>query len=244
MAVPLVLIVEDDPAIRELVGFHLVRAGMEVVSASGAAEARAACLQRCPDVVVLDLMLPDGSGWDLCREIGERSGPDQVRPGVLMLTALGAEADRVAGLELGADDYVAKPFSPRELVARVRAVLRRREPPRPRGPAPAAASTDPLRIGPLTIERRRVQASVGGRPVPLTATEFRLLCALAEAAGEVRSRDALLDVVWGPDFFGDRRTVDVHVRHIREKLEQSGAGGLLQTVRGFGYRLQAGGDEG
>ncbi len=240
---PLVLIVEDDPAIRELVGFHLGRAGMEVVAASGAAEARAACLQRWPDVVVLDLMLPDGNGWDLCRELGERAGPGQVRPAVLMLTALGSEADRVAGLELGADDYVAKPFSPRELVARVRAVLRRREPARALPPAPAPTTPDPLRVGALTIDRRRVEASVEGRPVILTATEFRLLCALAEAGGEVRSRDALLDLVWGPDFFGDRRTVDVHVRHIREKLEQAGAGGLLQTVRGFGYRLRPGGDE-
>jgi DNA-binding response OmpR family regulator len=243
MSVPLVLIVEDDPAIRELVGFHLRRAGMEAVAVGGAAEARAACVERWPDVVVLDLMLPDGSGWDLCRELAAGSGPERLRPGILMLTALDAEADRVAGLELGADDYVAKPFSPRELVARVRAVLRRRPPAGPPGDAGTPGGAEPLRIGPLSIDRRRVEAAVGGRPVPLTATEFRLLAALAEAGGEVRSRDALLDLVWGEDFVGDRRTVDVHVGHIRDKLEHAGAGGLLQTVRGFGYRLRAGDEE-
>ncbi len=243
MPVPLVLVVEDDPAIRELVGFHLARAGMEVVPVGGAGEARDAARRRWPDVVVLDLMLPDGSGWDLCRAFADGGDADHPQPAVVMLTALDAEADRVAGLELGADDYVAKPFSPRELVARVRAVLRRRDPSRqgaaPASSGPAAGAPDPLRVGPLSIDRRRVEAAVGGRVLRLTATEFRLLTALAEAAAEVRSRDDLLDLVWGQDFFGDRRTVDVHIRHIREKLEQAGAGGLLQTVRGFGYRLRA-----
>ena len=224
-----VLVVEDDPAIRELVGFHLTRAGLQAILVEGAAAARAAWGQARPDLVILDLMLPDGSGWDLCRELHAL----EERPAVVMLTALEAEADRVAGLELGADDYVAKPFSPRELIARVRAVLRRRE------PARAPVGADPLlRIGPLQIDRQRVEAAVGGQTVALTATEFRILAVLAEAGGAVRSRDELLDAVWGQDFFGDRRTVDVHIRHIREKLDAVGAGSLLQTVRGFGYRLR------
>jgi DNA-binding response OmpR family regulator len=227
-----VLVVEDDPAIRELLDFHLQRAGMETALAASAAEAGAEIARRAPDVVILDLMLPDGSGWDLCRQL-RAAAPDRAAPAVIMLTALDAEADRVAGLELGADDYVTKPFSPRELVARVRAVLRRREPVRP------SAGAEVLCAGPLQLDRRRVAASVGGRPLPLTATEFRLLGVLAEAGGEVCSRDRLLDAVWGPDYFGDRRTVDVHVRHIREKLAALGAADLVETVRGFGYRLRA-----
>lgn len=157
----LVLIVEDDAAIRELVGFHLARAGFETMSVGTAAAARQEWARRRPDVVVLDLMLPDASGWDLCREL--RVTGDAA---VIMLTALDDEADRITGLELGADDYVTKPFSPRELVARVRAVLRRSSTPR----APAA---EVLQVGELTIDRRRVEAAVRGRPLPLTATEFR-----------------------------------------------------------------------
>jgi DNA-binding response OmpR family regulator len=228
---PVALVVEDDPAIRELVGFHLGRAGLETTLVATAAEARAALARLRPDVVVLDLMLPDGHGLDLCREL-VGGGEPAARPAVVILTALDSEADRVAGLELGADDYVTKPFSPRELVARVRAVLRRHR-------GSAAGEADVLRVGALTVDRRRVEARVGDRVLPLTATEFKILAALAAAGGEVRSRDDLLDAVWGPDFFGDRRTVDVHIRRIREKLEAAGAGGLLTTVRGFGYRLRA-----
>jgi len=226
----LALVVEDDESIRELIGFHLGRAGLEIVLVPTAAAARAEWSRRRPDVVVLDLMLPDASGWDLCREIRAGGGG----PAVIMLTALDEEADRITGLELGADDYVTKPFSPRELVARVRAVLRRSAPPR-------APEVEVLQVGELVIDRPRVQAAVAGRVLPLTATEFKILVTLAHAGGEVCSRDRLLDAVWGEDFFGDRRTVDVHIRHIREKLEAVGTSGLLETVRGFGYRLRAGG---
>ncbi len=227
-----VLVVEDDAAIRELVGFHLGRAGFETVLVGNGAEARQAWGEHPPDVVVLDLMLPDGSGWDLCREL-RAGGGAAGGPAVIMLTALDAEADRITGLELGADDYVTKPFSPRELVARVRAVLRRRATP------PAKRESETLRVGDLLLDRRRVQATLREEPLTLTATEFRILCALAEVAGEVCSRDRLLDAVWGEDFFGDRRTVDVHIRHIREKLDVLGAAARLETVRGFGYRLRA-----
>ncbi len=225
----LALVVEDDESIRELIGFHLARAGLGVVLVPTASAARVEWSRRRPDVVVLDLMLPDASGWDLCRELRAGGGG----PAVIMLTALDDEADRITGLELGADDYVTKPFSPRELVARVRAVLRRSVPPR-------QPETETLQMGDLLIDRPRVQATVGGHSLPLTATEFRILVTLAEAGGEVCSRDRLLDTVWGEDFFGDRRTVDVHIRHIREKLEAVGASELLETVRGFGYRLRAG----
>ena len=230
------LIVEDDARIRELVAFHLGRAGFEIAQAATAAEARSAWTQRAPDVVILDLMLPDASGWDVCRELREGS-VSFGHPAVIMLTALDAEADRITGLELGADDYVTKPFSPRELVARVRAVLRRREPARPEG-------ADVTRIGAVSIHRRRVEASVNGKVLPLTATEFRILAALADAGGEVCSRDRLLDVVWGQDFYGDRRTVDVHIRRIREKLSAVDAEDALETVRGFGYRLRGEGGKG
>ena len=232
-----VLVVEDDDAIRELVAFHLARAGMQPVAVATGAAARQEWQRLRPDAVVLDLMLPDASGWDLCREIREQA-QTLGKPAVIMLTALNEEADRIAGLELGADDYVTKPFSPRELVARVRAVLRRRESPRPE--APPADDPDVVRAGPMVIDRRRVEATVAGKPLQLTATEFRILAALAEVGGEVCSRDRLLDTVWGQDFFGDRRTVDVHIRHIREKLERAGVPELLETVRGFGYRLKVG----
>ncbi len=235
-----VLVVEDDDAIRELVAFHLTRAGLQPVAVATGAAAREEWSRLRPDAVILDLMLPDGSGWDLCRELREQ-GPALGRPAVIMLTALNEEADRIAGLELGADDYVTKPFSPRELVARVRAVLRRRDGAAAGGAATAPAEDpDVLRLGDLVVDRRRVEVTIGGRPLQLTATEFRILGVLAEAGGEVCSRDRLLDSVWGQDFFGDRRTVDVHIRHIREKLEAAGAPDLLETVRGFGYRLRGG----
>ncbi len=232
-----VLVVEDDQAIRELVTFHLTRAGMQPVAVATGAAARQQWQRLRPDAVVLDLMLPDASGWDLCREIREQAQA-LGRPAVILLTALNEEADRIAGLELGADDYVTKPFSPRELVARVRAVLRRRE--GPRGQAPPPADPEVLHLGPLVLDRRRIEVTVAGTPLQLTATEFRILAVLAEAGGEVCSRDRLLDSVWGQDFFGDRRTVDVHIRHIREKLERAGIPDLLETVRGFGYRVKAG----
>ncbi len=228
-----VLIVEDDPTIAELVAFHLGRAGFEPEVAGRAADARARLERRLPEVVVLDLMLPDAGGLDLCRELS-RLDP-ATRPAVIILTALAEEADRITGLELGADDYVTKPFSPRELVARVRAVLRRRQPVAREG---ADGDDAPLRRGPLVLDRRRVEASFAGQALLLTATEYRLLSTLAEAGGEVCSRDRLLDAVWGPDHFGDPRTVDVHVRHIREKLAAAGGAEVLETVRGFGYRLR------
>jgi DNA-binding response OmpR family regulator len=183
--------------------------------------------------VLLDLMLPDGSGLELCRQI-RAAGAEAGWPGLIMVTALNEESDRVVGLEMGADDYITKPFSPRELVARVRAVLRRRQ-----GPAESGGSV-PRRLGTLTVDPERLRVTVGEQPVEaLTPTEFRILAALFDAGGRVLSRQQLIDRVWGADFYGDLRTVDVHIRHIREKLARSGAGELVETVRGFGYRLAA-----
>lgn len=234
-----VLVVDDDDAISELVVFHLQRAGMEALVAANGREALACLRQQRWDAVLLDLMLPDMSGWDVCRHIREHAA-ELGRPAVIMLTALGDEADRVSGLEMGADDYVIKPFSPRELVARVRAVLRRQAPATP--PATPSETPDVARVGQIVLDPQRVLATAAGKPLALTATEFRLLAALAGSGGQVLSRDQLLDAVWGADFFGDRRTVDVHIRHIRAKLEAAGAGEELETVRGFGYRLRGTGD--
>jgi DNA-binding response OmpR family regulator len=228
-----VLVVEDDPPIRELLSFHLERAGMAVRALPSAHEALATVSAWHPDVVLLDLMLPDGSGLDLCRQIREGGGDLGSLPGLIMVTALNEESDRVVGLEMGADDYITKPFSPRELVARVRAVLRRRQG-EPAGPAPAR------RVGTLSVDVERLRVMVGDKPVEaLTPTEFRILAALFDAGGRVLSRQQLIDRVWGADFYGDLRTVDVHIRHIREKLAHSGASEVVETVRGFGYRLAA-----
>ncbi|MBE3589662.1 MAG: response regulator transcription factor [Firmicutes bacterium] len=220
-----VLVIEDDQDIRELVTHHLERAGFRVRVAATAAEGWERFRERAPDVVVLDLLLPDGHGFDLCRRFRE----EDKGVGIVMLTALSEEADQVAGLELGADDYVVKPFRPRELVARVRAVLRR---------ASAAPAGGVVRAGRLSIDPVRMVATVDGRAIPLTAMEFKLLYTLAERPGAVWTRRQLLDRVWGDDFVGDERTVDVHIRHIRAKLEPFGAAGLVDTVRGVGYRLR------
>ncbi len=228
-----VLVVEDDPPIRELLSFHLERAGMAVRALPTAREALTTVNAWHPDVVLLDLMLPDGSGLDLCRQIREGAPDAASAPGLIMVTALNEESDRVVGLEMGADDYITKPFSPRELVARVRAVLRRRQG-EPASPAPAR------RIGRLSVDVERLRVMVGEQPVEaLTPTEFRILAALFDAGGRVLSRQQLIDRVWGADFYGDLRTVDVHIRHIREKLGHAGAGEVVETVRGFGYRLAA-----
>lgn len=220
-----VLVIEDDADIRELVTHHLERSGFRVRSAATAAEGWARFTERMPDIVVLDLLLPDGHGFDLCRRFRETDRG----VGIVMLTALSEETDQVAGLELGADDYVVKPFRPRELVARVRAVLRR---------TAVAGGGGAARVGRLAIDPVRMVATVDGQPIPLTAMEFKLLYTLAERPGAVWTRRQLLDRVWGEEFVGDERTVDVHIRHIRAKLEPFDAAGMLDTVRGVGYRLK------
>ncbi|MBX6349989.1 MAG: response regulator transcription factor [Clostridia bacterium] len=221
-----ILLIEDDADIRELVSHHLTRASYQVKAAGDAREGWELVSRWGPELVVLDLMLPDGHGFDLCRRLRERGEA----VGIVILTALSDEADQVAGLELGADDYVVKPFRPRELVARVRAVLRRvTRPP----------SAGVVRVGRLSLDPVRMLAQVDGDVVPLTAMEFGLLHVLAERPGAVLSRAQILDRVWGSDFVGEERTVDVHVRHIRSKLAAAGIEGLIETVRGVGYRLRS-----
>jgi DNA-binding response OmpR family regulator len=215
------LVVEDDDAIGALVAAYLEQAGFAVVRECTGEAALDAVTREQLRFVVLDLGLPDLDGFELCRRLrGSADVP------ILILTARDEEADRVIGLELGADDYVTKPFSPRELVARVRAVLRRAE------PFPADAQLQ--EVGQLCIDFRSRTVTMAGRPVELRTLEFELLAELARHAGRVVTRDGLLDRVWGVSFAGGTRTVDVHVAQLRKKL---GRPGLIQTVRGVGYRI-------
>jgi phosphate regulon transcriptional regulator PhoB len=221
-----VLIVEDERDIRDLVLFHLEREGFQVSSASSGEEALRQVRHASPDLVLLDLMLPAMGGLEVCRKL--RQDPATVALPIVMLTAKGEEVDRVLGLELGADDYIVKPFSPKELLARVRAVLRRAR------PAPGAAG---IAIGALAIDPGTRTVTVQGAPLTLTHKEFELLGALADAQGRVLSREFLLDRVWGYSRAGEieSRTVDVHVRRLRVKLGPEGR--RILTVKSVGYRL-------
>jgi DNA-binding response OmpR family regulator len=215
------VVIEDDEAISALVGTYLEQAGFEVVRECTGEGGLEAVDRRQPRFVVLDLGLPDVDGFDLCRRL--RGGGEVP---ILILTARDEEVDRVIGLELGADDYLTKPFSPRELVARVRAVLRRAEPGQPESRV--------LEIGELQLDLRARSATFAGSPLALRTLEFELLAELARNPGHVVKRDRLLDRVWGLSFAGGTRTVDVHIAQLRKKL---GRPGLIQTVRGVGYRL-------
>ena len=220
-----ILVVDDEPDIVALVVYHLAKAGYRVSSAATGPDAVAVAKRERPSLIVLDLMLPGMSGFDVLREI--RNDPDTVGVAVLMLTARKDEPDRIKGLTLGADDYLTKPFSPQELVLRVQAILRRTT------AAPGAA--DVLHIGPITIDRGAHAVQVQGAAVDLTATEYKLLLTLAERRGRVQARGHLLETVWeaAPDI--QTRTVDMHVQRLRAKLGP--AGHLIETARGFGYRL-------
>jgi DNA-binding response OmpR family regulator len=215
-----ILVVEDEPDIASLVRAYLERDGFRVVWAARGTEGLQALEEHDVRLAILDLQLPDTDGFDLCRAIRSCS-----RLPVVMLTARDEEVDRVTGLELGADDYVTKPFSPRELVARVRAVLRRAEP---------ETDDDILVAGDVTLDRRSRSATVAGVDVELRAREFDLLWHLGERPGVVVSRERLLERVWGLSFPGGTRTVDVHVAQLRRKLARPD---LIRTVRGAGYKL-------
>jgi two-component system response regulator RegX3 len=222
-----VLVVEDESSISEPLGDHLVREGFEPVVAGTLADARVAFAAAEPDVVLLDVMLPDGDGRDLCREL--RAGSDVI---IVMLTARGEELDRVVGLELGADDYVVKPFSARELVARIRAILRRG---RAAGPRRAT-----LQIGDLSLDPAARIVTKAGEPIDLTAKEFDLLRLLMSRAGEVVGREEIMDEVWDPHWFGPTKTLDVHVSWLRKKIEDDASDPrYITTVRGVGFRFAA-----
>jgi DNA-binding response OmpR family regulator len=220
-----IVIIEDDRDIAELVGRYLEKAGFAVEKFASGREGLAALSVRPPDLLVLDLMLPHVNGVDICRSV--RANPGTALIPIIMLTARAEESERIAGLEIGADDYIAKPFSPNELVARVRALLRRASRGQPAGTSVA--------YGEIVVDSERHTVVAGGRPVTLTAKEFLLLNYLLNHRGRVLSRDLLLTDVWGYKYTGGTRTVDVHVRRLREKLPPLEE--ALVTVKQFGYKL-------
>jgi two-component system alkaline phosphatase synthesis response regulator PhoP len=228
MAGETILVVDDEANIVELAALYLEQEGFRVLSAADGASALEMIARQPPALLVLDLMLPEVDGWEVCRQL--RSGRVAPDLPIIMLTARDDDVDKIVGLELGADDYVTKPFNPRELVARVRAILRRTR--------RAAQPQAPVHAGDVTVDPARHEVTVAGQPVELRPKEFDLLLALAEHRGIVLSREQLLDLVWGYDFYGETRTVDVHVAHLRKKLASSSA--QIETVMGVGYKLVAG----
>jgi two-component system phosphate regulon response regulator PhoB len=223
---PSILVVEDEPAILELIKVNLVDAGYDVKAAEDAEAAREALRQELPVLVLLDWMLPGQSGLALARELRGDARTRELP--IIMVTARSEEGDKVAGLEAWVDDYVTKPFSPRELKARIKAVLRRRAP---------EAAQEPLQAGPLKLDPLTHRVTVAGRPVTLGPTEFRLLRFLLARPERVHSRSQLLDHVWGDHVYIEERTIDVHIRRLRLALTPFGADALIETVRGTGYRL-------
>lgn len=224
-----VLVVDDEPHIVELVKYNLTQAGYAVTSAYDGSDAVSKVKAERPDLIILDIMLPYVDGLEVCRQIRRESAVP-----IIMLTAKGGELERVVGLEIGADDYVTKPFSPRELVARVRAVLRRT------AAEPSATGADPLRGGGLALDPATHEVTLNGRPVELTTKEFDLLRLLLGHPNRVFTRDFLLEHIWGYDYYGSTRTVDMHISRLREKIEDDPAAPTyIVTVRGVGYKFKA-----
>ena len=228
-----ILVIEDDPDIVELLRFNLERESYRVTSAVTGSEGLAELQRERPDLLILDLMLPEISGFELCRRLRRDSRLEDLP--VIMLTARSEEADVIAGIELGADDYIKKPFSPRELVARVGAVLRRTG--QAQSPVPAAGDVT-LEFGDLRIDPASHEVERAGDGLPVTHLEFKLLHHLASHPGRVFSREQLLDRVWGREKYITLRSVDVYVRRLRQKIDVSGNPSLLKTVRGAGYRFE------
>jgi DNA-binding response OmpR family regulator len=227
-----ILVVDDEQSIIDLLEYNLQQNGYQVVVAHDGHEALRLARAEQPDLIVLDLMLPGPDGFDVCRELRRESSPTLSGMPIIMLTARDEEVDRVVGLELGADDYVTKPFSVRELIARVKAVLRRV------GSAEGDASVM-YRVGSLEIDTLTREVRLEGTPLPLTRLEFDLLDTLARHAGQVLSREQLLDQVWSYDYYGDARAVDSAIKRLRAKLREArGDPDAISTVRGVGYRLE------
>ena len=220
----LILLVDDEPSIIQLARMYLERENFRVESVNDGEAALASVERNQPSLVVLDVMLPKLDGFEVCRRL-RASQPDTA---ILMLTARDEDIDKILGLELGADDYLTKPFNPRELVARVKAILRR-------GERKPSDETKPIRIGDLTIDPARREARLSSRTLDLRTQEFDLLLTFAEHRGLVLSREQILQKAWGFDFYGQTRTVDVHVAHLRKKLEGSAV--KIETVTGVGYKL-------
>ncbi|MBA2435378.1 MAG: response regulator transcription factor [Chthoniobacterales bacterium] len=221
-----ILIVEDEPDVVDLLALQLKKAGgFTVISAHDGAEGVKKARAEAPALIVLDLMLPRMPGLEVCKVLKTDSLTSHIP--IIMLTAKAEEVDRIVGLEFGADDYVTKPFSPREMLLRIKAILRR---------GAGELAEEQLTRGPITLDSARHRVLVGGKPVVLTAVEFKLLSMLMHRPGRVQARDRLLNEVWGYESAIDTRTVDTHVRRLREKLGKSA--GVIETVRGFGYRLR------
>jgi two-component system alkaline phosphatase synthesis response regulator PhoP len=223
----LILLVDDEPNIIELGKLYLEREGFRTTAVSDGLQALEIAAKINPALVVLDIMLPSLDGYEVCKRLRATSDVP-----IIMLTARDEDIDKIIGLELGADDYMTKPFNPRELVARVKAILRRSE-----RSGNAEKPAGPLHINDLTIDEARHESTVKGKPVTLRAKEFDLLLALAENRGIVLTREKLLELVWGFDFYGQTRTVDVHVAHLRKIL--AGSSVSIETVTGVGYKLVA-----
>ncbi|WP_179381113.1 response regulator transcription factor [Jannaschia marina] len=217
-----ILVVDDDPQLRDLVSLALTRARFETLTASTGRQAVTHAQREAPDLIVLDVGLPEMDGFEVCRRIRATSNVP-----ILFLTAQDDEVDRIVGLELGADDYVTKPFSPRELVARIRAILKRAAP----------APSDVLTHGPLTLDRTAHRLTVNERAVELTGTEHKILGALMQAPEEIISRPALVDRIWGVGSRVSDRTLDSHLRNLRRKLGEAGAPAVLRSVHGVGIGL-------
>lgn len=221
-----ILVVEDEPAIQALLEFNLQQAGHHVIGAGSAEQAYALLRDTLPDLILLDWMLPGVSGVEFARRLKAETYTKAIP--VIMLTARGEEQDKIAGFEIGVDDYITKPFSPRELTARIKAVLRRRAP---------QMTDDPVETGGLRLDPGSHRVTGAGKPIELGPTEFRLLHFLMTHAERVHTRGHLLDQVWGSQVFVEDRTVDVHIRRLRRALEETGHEHLVQTVRGSGYRF-------
>ena len=219
---PRILVVDDEPNIIELAKLYLEREGYQVYEAANGQDALSKFSAVNPDLIVLDLMLPDIDGFEVCRRIRAKSTVP-----ILMLTARKEDIDKIVGLEMGADDYLTKPFNPRELVARVRAILRRYQ--------IGLKPSDIIEVGGLRIDLSRHDISLDGQPVKLRTKEFALLTTFAENLGIVLSRERLLEMVWEFDYYGETRTVDVHVNHLRDKI--AGSDVNIETVRGTGYKM-------
>ena len=221
-----ILIVDDEAPIREMIAVALEMAGYDCLEADNAQQAHALIVDRQPDLILLDWMLPGRSGLELAQQL--KQNPKSRGIPIIMVSARGEEEDRIRGLETGADDYIAKPFSPREMVARVNAVLRRSKP---------EESSDQIEIGGLRIDNVSHRVTAEGQRIDVAPTEFRLLHFLMSHAERAFTRSQLLDQVWGEQIYVEERTVDVHVRRLRKALEETGHDNLLQTVRGVGYRF-------
>ncbi|HET7771416.1 MAG TPA: response regulator transcription factor [Chloroflexota bacterium] len=232
-----VLVVDDEPALLSTIGYSLRKEGYEVLTASDGERALALARREYPDLLVLDLMLPKVDGLEVCRQVRQSPAAQLRSVPIIMLTAKGDEVDKVVGLEVGADDYVTKPFSMRELVARAKAMLRRSQMETAEPP-----DEEPISLGNVTLDLTQRRVTRDGKELALKPKEFDLLRFLARHPGHVYSREQLLDQVWGMGFVGEQRTVDVHVRWLREKIEEDpGKPRLIETVRGVGYRARAAG---